>query len=73
MNVKGLIEALKKVKDQEQLVYVRGYEDGVDDVEKLVPVNVKRDSYIEWYYGLHDVVFVDDDEGVIGIELSTNR
>lgn len=36
-------------------VYVRGYEDGIDDVDSVTTVHVRRDVHDEWYYGSHAV------------------
>ena len=53
MKVSELIEALSEV-DPDLPVYVRGYEDGVDDVTAVQPVTVVRDVWPDtWYYGDH--------------------
>ncbi len=52
MKVGELIRTLGDL-DPDLDVYVRGYEDGVDDVEVLEPVMVTRDVNLEWYYGDH--------------------
>jgi hypothetical protein len=60
MNVKELIELLSQ-QDPGLNVYVRGYEDGVDDVGAVEPIRVVRDKWPDtWYYGDHDVLYSDD-------------
>ena len=58
MNVKQLIGELQKL-DPEKRVVVRGYEDGVDDVNTITEVHLKLDVNDAWYFGRHNV----DDTG----------
>ena len=48
-------------------IVVRGYEDGYNDVSRLIPVNISQDKNDKWYYGEY---FKNDAEGSIAaIEL----
>jgi len=58
MTVHDLIEQLKKL-PMEHRVVVSGYEDGVEDVNSVVEVEIKLNVFEAWYYGSHDIV----DEG----------
>lgn len=53
MTVLELIEALQK-HAPDQLVYVSGYEGGIDDVTEVRSVDVYRDVNPEHYTGDHD-------------------
>lgn len=66
MKVKELIEQLNKL-DPELGVFVRGYEDGVNDVSRIDEVYIKEDVYDEWYYGQHKRIY--NSSGVLGVEL----
>ena len=52
MTVSELIEALKQFPGDQRVV-VRGYEDGVDDVTRVLLVRVSLNANSEWYYGKH--------------------
>ena len=54
MTVSELIEELQKHSGNIRVV-IRGYEDGVDDIEKIKVVKLKLGSNKEWYYGKHNV------------------
>jgi hypothetical protein len=43
--------------DPDLLVYVRGYEKGIDDVTEVAGIAVVRDSHdtYHWYYGAHAI------------------
>lgn len=67
MNVAQLIQALQKL-DQQLPVVVRGYEDGVNDVQKICPIRIERDARKGiGYYGQHD--YAAGDVGEAAIEL----
>lgn len=74
MNVRELIELLQK-RDRDLSVYVRGYEDGVDDVGAAEEIKVRRDVYVDtWYYGDHEVItYPEDADGPLaaGLLLTT--
>ena len=55
MNVKELREALADLPD-DQMVVVRGYEGGVDEVVKVEPLDVYLNVNPEDYYGNHEPV-----------------
>jgi hypothetical protein len=62
------IDELAELLEQEQIegrggarVVVRGYEGGLDDVERAVDADVLLDRREESYYGAHIVVQVDGD------------
>ena len=50
MNIKSLIAELEKY-DEDLLVVVDGYEDGVTEKFKLLPVNINTNVHKAWYYG----------------------
>jgi len=58
MTVRELIESLSKIEDQEVRVMVKGYEEGVEDIENIIPeiVNVALNVNTEWWYGRHEVI-----------------
>ena len=58
MTVKELIESLSKIKDQEVRVMVKGYEEGVEDIENIIPeiINVALNVNTEWWNGTHEVI-----------------
>lgn len=37
-------------------VYVRGYEEGIDDIIEVEPVKVHRDVHTAWCYGAHEMI-----------------
>ncbi len=55
MKVKELIERLKEL-DQDALVFVNGYEGGVDDFGSISQIKVRLNVNEEWYYGKHQVI-----------------
>jgi hypothetical protein len=52
MLVRELIQALKYL-NQDDLVVVKGYEGGYNDVTQLLHINIVLDVNEEWYYGKH--------------------
>lgn len=66
MTVSELIEELSKHSGNIRVV-IRGYEDGVDDVEKLKIYKLKLNSNKEWYYGKHSVVENNDNYDEFGL------
>ena len=58
MTVKELIESLSKIEDQNVRVMVKGYEEGVEDIENIIPeiVNVALNVNTEWWNGSHEVI-----------------
>ena len=54
MNVKALIKELEKY-DDNLLVVVDGYEDGVTKTFKLLQVNINTNVHKAWYYGESEV------------------
>jgi hypothetical protein len=58
MTVKELIESLSKIEDQDIRVMVKGYEEGVEDIENIIPeiVNVALNVNTEWWNGSHEVI-----------------
>ncbi len=74
MNVRELIKDLEQY-DPDLPVYVRGYEGGVDDVELLKPVRVRRSYYEqrEWMFGRHEVTTADTEDSVPGLQLLADR
>jgi len=55
MTVVELIEKLNQM-PQDAMVVVRGYEDGVDEVDSIKECDVLTDYYEESYYGAHEIV-----------------
>lgn len=55
MTVEQLIEKLSTL-DPTLEVYIRGYEDGYDDVVAFESVTVCKNFNTEWYYGKHEEV-----------------
>jgi hypothetical protein len=54
MTVRELIEKLNKIEDKELLVFVNGYEGGLDDAELGTEVwSVLMNYNKDWYYGKH--------------------
>ena len=58
MTIKELIEVLSKIEDQEVRVMVKGYEEGVEDIENIIPeiINVALNVNTEWWNGTHEVI-----------------
>ena len=54
MNVKELIDILK-IYPEDYKLFVRGYEDGFDDLKLIDEVDMKLNVHDEWYYGQHDL------------------
>ncbi len=55
MKVKELIETLSQL-DPELMVVIRGYEGGVDEVDKYELCDVELNVNTEWYYGKHEIL-----------------
>ena len=56
MKVSELIQELQKV-DGDLIVFVRGYESGIDVIESVGPViNVALNVNDAWYYGKHEPI-----------------
>ena len=54
MTVKELIEHLQTL-DPDLRVFIKGYEDGVDDkITVDPPTDILLDVHSEWYYGKHE-------------------
>lgn len=53
MTIKQLIEKLSEM-DPELEVYIRGYEDGYDDLYVLEPITVCKNVNTEWWLGKHE-------------------
>lgn len=71
MTVSELIEELQKHSGGLRVV-IRGYEDGVDDIERLRIVKLKLDTNKkEWYYGRHSTTEDNDSYDEFGIYLTT--
>jgi len=54
MNIKSLIEELEKY-DENLIVVIDGYEDGVTENFKLLQVNINKNVHKAWYYGESEV------------------
>ena len=54
MNVKSLITELEKY-DENLLVVIDGYEDGVTENFNLLQVNINTNVHKAWYYGESEV------------------
>ncbi len=52
MNASEIIEKLKTIPPNTKIV-VRGYEDGYNDIIKLVPLKIELAKDPEWYYGVY--------------------
>lgn len=61
MTIKELIEVLSKIEDQEVRVMVKGYEEGVEDIENIIPeiIDVALNVNTEWWNGSHEVISID--------------
>jgi len=66
MTARELITELQKYPADTRIV-VRGYEDGYNDILKLIPMKIKLNVYEHWYEGAHEESF--DGEGVDAINL----
>jgi preprotein translocase subunit YajC len=55
MTVQELIKILETLNPETRVV-IKGYEGGVDDVQKVIDVFIALDKNTEWYYGKHEVV-----------------
>lgn len=56
MKIKELIEQLEKL-DPELEVFIRGYEGGVDELNKISDVkDIVLNVNNEWYYGKHEII-----------------
>lgn len=69
MNVRELRERLEDLPD-DAMLFVRGYEGGVNDVDYVVPMRVKLNANSEWYYGSHEPAYDGDEWDVEGYELT---
>ena len=75
MTIRELIKILEQIQDQEVRVMVKGYEQGIEDIENIIPeiVNVALNVNTEWWNGTHEVVSSDhtytDKEIIKGIVL----
>tara|TARA_Y100001963_G_scaffold142128_1_gene211231 strand:+ start:346 stop:666 length:321 start_codon:yes stop_codon:yes gene_type:complete len=68
VTVNQLIERLQEM-PQDNIVVIRGYEGGVDEVTVLEDVRVELDVNAEWNYGSHEVLDRRDrsqDENITG-------
>lgn len=70
MTVEQLIQALNNYPPN-MLVYVRGYEGGVDDVDFIEEIQVERDYYEEEWYGKHNKVY--EVENINGIQITKSE
>lgn len=61
MTVKQLIEILQRIPDQDTIVMVKGYEQGVDVIQNIIPdiVSVALNVNEEWWNGKHEVISED--------------
>lgn len=55
MTVSELIEVLKEL-PQDDMVVVRGYEGGVDEVVELEQAHIALNVNEEWSYGAHELL-----------------
>ena len=63
MTVKELIQSLEKL-PKENMVVIRGYEGGVDEVTDLENARIELDVNKEWNYGSHELLDPrDNDDG----------
>jgi hypothetical protein len=68
--VAELIEELKLL-PQDMLVYIEGYNGGVDDISELHFIKVERDAFKDVKYsGAHDYHYSDKSGTVVGILLA---
>lgn len=68
MTVKELIEELSKHSESLRVV-IRGYEDGVDEVNAMKSVMLKLNTKTADYYGQHSVVQNDENYDEFGLFL----
>jgi len=66
MTVSELIEELCKHSGNIRVV-IRGYEDGVDDIQTLKILKLKLDTNKQWYYGKHSVAEDNDNYDEFGL------
>lgn len=66
MKVKELVDALLKL-PQDDLVVVRGYEDGYDDVMKVEKIHVALTSEPEYYYGVYSMTSASDPNAISAV------
>jgi len=66
MTVSELIEELSKHSGNIRVV-IRGYEDGVDDIQTLKILKLKLDTNKQWYYGKHSVAEDNDNYDEFGL------
>ena len=55
MKVKELIELLSQM-DPELMVVIKGYEGGVDEMDKFEMCDIELNVNTEWYYGKHEIL-----------------
>ena len=67
MTVAELITLLSTL-DQTKRVFVRGDEDGVDDINRANPIAVQLNANPEWYYGDHAIIYDPKRDGPIDCE-----
>ncbi len=68
MTVAELKAALNQYPD-EMLVYVRGYEGGVNDLDRFEVNPIRRDQNKEWYYGTHEVQYEGQSEEILSTDV----
>lgn len=66
MTAGELIYELQKLSSDTRIL-VRGYEDGYNDILKLIPVKIKLNVSEHWYEGQHGKSH--NNEGIIAVEL----
>lgn len=66
MTVSELIEELQKHSGNIRVV-VKGYEDGVDEVQTLKILKLKLNTSKQWYYGKHSVAEDNDNYDEFGL------
>jgi len=66
MTAAELITELQKIPADTRIV-VRGYEDGYNDILKLIPIKIKLNVNEQWYEGAHEKN--DDEKGIDAINL----
>ncbi len=70
MTVSELINELQKISPDTRIL-IRGYEDGYNDILKLIPMKIKLNVNEHWYEGAHEKT--DDDKGIDAIDLFGNN
>jgi hypothetical protein len=66
MTAAELISELQKLPPNTRII-VRGYEEGYNDILKLIPMKIKLNVHEHWYEGAHEMS--DDDIGIDAVEL----